>query len=212
MLPIIFAAILFGVALAKLPSEKAKPVNDVLDSVGSAMVVLAGFAMRFAPFAVPALIFDVTALFGWGIFEQLSWFVIVVILGYLLPLGATINMNGTSFFVTVVVVFLAQVFGISMSLPDQPMVVMFSVLASVGAAGVPSGSLPIIVVVLTHFGFPGEALALVLGVERVLDMGRTVVNVTGDVTAACYVSDSEGHPLKVQVSRRSASTTASAAS
>ena len=212
MLPIIFAAILFGVALAKLPSEKAKPVNDVLDSVGSAMVVLAGFAMRFAPFAVPALIFDVTALFGWGIFEQLSWFVIVVILGYLLPLGATINMNGTSFFVTVVVVFLAQVFGISMSLPDQPMVVMFSVLASVGAAGVPSGSLPIIVVVLTHFGIPGEALALVLGVERVLDMGRTVVNVTGDVTAACYVSDSEGHSLKVQVSRRSASTTASAAS
>jgi Na+/H+-dicarboxylate symporter len=84
MLPIIFASILFGVALAKLPSEKSKPVSDVLDSVGSAMVVLVGFAMRFAPFAIPALIFDVTALSGWGIFEQLSWFVIVTIPGYLL--------------------------------------------------------------------------------------------------------------------------------
>jgi DAACS family dicarboxylate/amino acid:cation (Na+ or H+) symporter len=99
-----------------------------------------------------------------------------------------------------------------MSLPDQLMVVTFSVLTSVGAAEVPSASLPNIVAVLTHFGIPWEALTLVLGVERVLDMGRTVVNVTGDVTAACYVSASEGHPLKFQVRRRSASTSATAAS
>lgn len=276
MLPIIFSAIFFGVALTKLPPDKTKAVNDVLDGIGSAMVVLVGFAMRFAPFAVPALIFDVTALFGWAIFEQLSWFVVVVIAGYLLhqfaifaifvrlfanfpalsffrkiipvmvtalstsssaatlpttikvtkeelgvptrlagfvlPLGATINMNGTALFVSVVVVFLAQVFGIAISLPSQLMVVMFAVLTAVGSAGVPSGSLPIIVVVLTHFGVPGEALALVLGVERILDMGRTVVNVTGDVTAACYVSVSEGYSLRNQVDRPSASTTASAAS
>ena len=72
---------------------------------------------------------------------------------------------------------------------------MFAVMTAVGAAGVPSGSLPIIVVVLLHFGIPGEGLALILGVERILDMGRTVVNVTGDVVAACYVARSEGETL-----------------
>jgi DAACS family dicarboxylate/amino acid:cation (Na+ or H+) symporter len=255
MLPIIFFSIIFGVALTRIPAGKARAVSEVLDGVGSVMVVLVGFAMRFAPVAVPALAFDVTARFGWGIFRQLSLFVGVVVSGYLihqfvsygifvrlfaglsplvffrktipvmvtaiatssssatlpttikvteeelgvprrlagfvLPLGATINMNGTSLFVTVVVLFLAQVFGVAMSLPSQLMVLVFAVLTAVGAAGVPSGSLPIIVVVLTHFGIPGEGLAIVLGVERLLDMGRTVVNVSGDVTAACYVAASE---------------------
>ncbi len=111
--------------------------------------------------------------------------------GFVLPLGATINMNGTSLFVTVVVLFLGQVFGIELSALSQLTVILFAVLTAVGAAGVPSGSLPIIVAVLVHYGIPGEGLALVLGVERILDMGRTVVNVTGDATAACYVAAGE---------------------
>ena len=115
--------------------------------------------------------------------------------GFVLPLGATMNMNGTALFVTVVVLFLAQVFGVAMSIADQLSVVAFSVLTAVAAAGVPSGSLPIIVLVLLHFGIPGEGLALVLGVERILDMGRTVVNVTGDATAACYLASSEAAVL-----------------
>ena len=102
------------------------------------------------------------------------------------------NMNGTALFVTVVVLFLAQVFGVPLNFGAQLSVVAFAVLTAVGAAGVPSGSLPIIVLVLLHFGIPGEGLALVLGVERILDMGRTVVNVTGDASAACYVAASEG--------------------
>ena len=108
----------------------------------------------------------------------------------------TINMNGTSLFVTIVVLFLGQVFGIELSALSQLTVILFAVLTAVGAAGVPSGSLPIIVVVLVHFGIPGEGLALVLGVERILDMGRTVVNVTGDATAACYVAASEAQALE----------------
>ena len=104
-------------------------------------------------------------------------------------------MNGTALFVTVVVLFLAQVFGVAMGVAYQLSVVAFSVLTAVAAAGVPSGSLPIIVLVLLHFGIPGEGLALVLGVERILDMGRTVVDVTGDATAACYVASSEGTAL-----------------
>ena len=107
-------------------------------------------------------------------------------------------MNGTARFVTVVVLFLAQVFGVAMGVADQLSVVAFSVLTAVAAAGVPSGSLPIIVLVLLHFGIPGEGLALVLGVERILDMGRTVVNVTGDAAAACY---------QCSVERRNASST-----
>ncbi|GMR23933.1 MAG: dicarboxylate/amino acid:cation symporter [Acidobacteriota bacterium] len=255
MLPVIFSALLFGIALARLPDDKTRAVNELLDGVASAMVVIVGFAMALAPVAVPALIFDVTARFGWEIFQQLSLFLVVVIIGYLvhlfgglalfvrffagfspvtfftkmvpvmitalstsssaatlpttikvaeeslgvpkhlagfvLPLGATMNMNGTALFVTVVVLFLAQVFGVAMSVTDQLAVVAFSVLTAVAAAGVPSGSLPIIVLVLLHFGIPGEGLALVLGVERILDMGRTVVNVTGDATAACYLASSE---------------------
>ncbi len=86
MLPVIFVAILFGAALSQLPAQQSKPVNQVLEGVASATVVIVGWAMRLAPWAVPALIFDVTARFGWQIFEQLSMFVIVVIVGYLIQL------------------------------------------------------------------------------------------------------------------------------
>ncbi len=89
MLPVIVFAILFGLALTMIPRERAEATVKVLDGIGDAMVVIVGFAMRIAPFAVPALIFDVTALFGWEILRHLSFYVIIVLVGYLLHLFGT---------------------------------------------------------------------------------------------------------------------------
>jgi DAACS family dicarboxylate/amino acid:cation (Na+ or H+) symporter len=114
------------------------------------------------------------------------------IAGFVLPLGATMNMNGTSLYEGVTVLFLAQVFGIDLSLGQQVVVVVLSVITAVGAAGVPGGSLPLIMVVLGVVGVPPEAIAIILGVDRILDMCRTTLNVAGDLTAAVYVARSEG--------------------
>ena len=89
MLPVIFFAILFGLALTMISRERAEPTIRVLEGIGDAMVVIVGFAMRIAPFAVPALIFDVTALFGWEILRHLSFYVIIVLVGYLLHMVGT---------------------------------------------------------------------------------------------------------------------------
>jgi DAACS family dicarboxylate/amino acid:cation (Na+ or H+) symporter len=107
--------------------------------------------------------------------------------GFVLPLGATMNMNGTALFEGVTVLFLAQAFGVEMSLVTQGMVLVLVVLTAVGASGVPSGSIPLLIVVLETVGVPGEGIALVLGVDRILDMARTVPNVTGDLVTAIVV-------------------------
>jgi DAACS family dicarboxylate/amino acid:cation (Na+ or H+) symporter len=114
------------------------------------------------------------------------------IAGFVLPLGATMNMNGTALFEGVTVLFLAQVFGLGLSLGQQVAVVVMSVITAVGAAGVPAGSIPLLVGVLAMFGIPPEGIAIVLGVDRILDMARTTVNVLGDVCAAAWVAKSEG--------------------
>lgn len=114
------------------------------------------------------------------------------IAGFVLPLGATMNMNGTSLFEGVTVLFLAQVFGVDLSLGEQAIVMVMCVVTAVGAAGVPGGSLPLLVGILAMFGIPGEGIALILGVDRLLDMARTTVNVTGDLVAASVVARSEG--------------------
>lgn len=113
------------------------------------------------------------------------------IAGFVLPLGATMNMNGTSLYEGVTVLFLAQVFGIHLTLATQVVVIILSVITAIGAAGVPGGSLPLIMVVLATVGVPPEAIAIILGVDRLLDMSRTTLNVTGDLTAACYVARTE---------------------
>jgi len=111
--------------------------------------------------------------------------------GFVLPLGATMNMNGTALFEGVTVLFLAQVFGLGLSLGQQVAVVVMSVITAVGAAGVPGGSIPLLVGVLAMFRVPPEGIAIVLGVDRILDMSRTTVNVLGDVCAAAWVAKSE---------------------
>ncbi len=113
------------------------------------------------------------------------------IAGFVLPLGATMNMNGTALYEGVTVLFLAQVFGVDLSFSQQIVVVLLSVVTAVGAAGVPGGSLPLIMVVLAAVNVPAEGIAIILGVDRILDMCRTTLNVAGDLTAAVFVARSE---------------------
>ncbi|HET9439601.1 MAG TPA: dicarboxylate/amino acid:cation symporter [Longimicrobiales bacterium] len=114
------------------------------------------------------------------------------IAGFVLPLGNTMCMNGTALYEGVTVIFLAQVFGVTLNVPQMIVVMAMSVITAVGAAGVPGGSLPLLVGILAMFGVPGEGIALILGIDRILDMARTTVNITGDLAATCYVGRSEG--------------------
>ncbi len=119
------------------------------------------------------------------------------IASFVLPLGATMNMNGTALFEGMTVLFLAQVFGIELSLTSQIIVVVMSVITAIGAAGVPGGSIPLLVLILETVGVPGEGIALILGVDRILDMSRTVPNVMGDQLTALVVAKSEGAALRL---------------
>lgn len=107
---------------------------------------------------------------------------------FVLTVGATANQNGTALYEGITVLFLAQFFGVDLSLQQQVMVVLLSILAGIGTAGVPGGSLPMIVIVLQSIGVPGAAIGIILGVDRLLDMSRTVLNVSGDLTIAACVS------------------------
>ena len=124
-----------------------------------------------------------------GVSEEVSSFV--------LPLGATINMDGTSLYQAVAAVFIAQVFGIELDLSQQLTIVLTATLASIGAAAVPGAGMVMLVIVLGAINVPVEGLALIFGVDRILDMIRTVVNVTGDATAATVVASTEGELREV---------------
>ncbi|MBL9078112.1 MAG: dicarboxylate/amino acid:cation symporter [Planctomycetes bacterium] len=118
------------------------------------------------------------------------------IAGFVMPLGATMNMNGTALFEGVSVLFLAQVYGVELGLGAQALVVGMAVLTAIGAAGVPGGSIPLLAVVLTQVGVPPEMLALILGVDRLVDMTRTIPNVTSDLVCSLWLSRREGHALR----------------
>ena len=255
MLGLIFFALVFGVALTRIPREASAPVLKVLEGISQAVTVIIGFAMKLAPVGVAALIFSVTARFGFDVLQSLGMYVVMVmaglvihqfgiipalarllagvpygvlfrkgrammvtafstsssnatlpttirtaeqfgvpreIAGFVVPLGATMNMNGTALFEGMTVLFLAQVFGVELSITSQLIVIGMSVITAVGAAGVPGGSIPLLVLVLEMVGVPGEGIALILGVDRVLDMSRTVPNVTGDLLTSLVVARSEG--------------------
>lgn len=110
---------------------------------------------------------------------------------FVLTVGATGNQNGTALYEGVVVLFLAQIMGFELTASQQFKVVFMSILAGVGTAGVPGGSLPLIVAVIESIGVPGLAIGIVMGVDRILDMCRTVVNVTGDLVIAVCVAKTE---------------------
>ena len=110
---------------------------------------------------------------------------------FVLPLGATINMDGTSLYQSVAAVFIAQSYGMDLDISQQLTIVLTATLASIGAAAVPGAGMVMLVIVLGAIGVPAEGLALIFGVDRILDMCRTVVNVTGDATVAKIVSSLE---------------------
>lgn len=118
------------------------------------------------------------------------------IAGFVMPLGATMNMNGTALFEGVSILFLAQVYGTPLALSQQVLVVGMAVLTAIGAAGVPGGSIPLLAIVLTQVKVPPEMLALILGVDRLVDMTRTVPNVTSDLVCSLWLARREGHALK----------------
>jgi Na+/H+-dicarboxylate symporter len=119
------------------------------------------------------------------------------ITSFVLPLGATVNMDGTALYQAVATVFIAQIYGIELTIASQLTVVVMATLASVGAAGVPGAGMITLTMVLTAVGVPVEGLALVLGVDRLLDMLRTTVNVVGDCIAAVVLARLEGEPLRI---------------
>jgi DAACS family dicarboxylate/amino acid:cation (Na+ or H+) symporter len=100
-------------------------------------------------------------------------------------------MNGTSIFEGITAIFLCQVFGIDLTLGQMGVIVAMAVITAVGAAGVPGGSIPLLVGITAMFGVPGEGIAIILGLDRIMDMSRTAVNVYGDITAAAWVAKSE---------------------
>jgi Na+/H+-dicarboxylate symporter len=110
---------------------------------------------------------------------------------FVLTVGATANQNGTAMFEGVTVIFLAQFFGIDLSLGQQLTVMLVCILGGIGTAGVPAGSLPVIALILAMVGIDPQAIALVLGVDRFLDMCRTTLNVVGDLVAAQVISAAE---------------------
>ncbi|MCH1931351.1 dicarboxylate/amino acid:cation symporter [Shewanella sp. A25] len=114
------------------------------------------------------------------------------IASFTLPLGATINMDGTAIMQGVATVFIAQVFGIELTITDYAAVVVTATLASIGTAGVPGVGLIMLAMVLNQVGLPVEGIALIIGVDRLLDMVRTAVNVTGDCVATVVIAKSEG--------------------
>lgn len=119
---------------------------------------------------------------------------------FVLPLGATINMDGTALYQAVAAMFIAQIYALPMGIEGQLTIVLTATLASVGAAGVPSAGIIILILVLQSVGIGGAeaaaGIALILGVDRILDMLRTAVNVTGDLTAASFVARTEGETLE----------------
>jgi DAACS family dicarboxylate/amino acid:cation (Na+ or H+) symporter len=252
MLAVIVFALLLGVGATLVPRPQAEPLLRVLESVAHVMVAIIGLVMTVAPIAVFALVFGVTARFGFELLGSLVAYIVTVIgalaiftavgyplalrfvarrspseffrrarvvmltafstsssnatlpttlrvaqedlgirpevAGFVVPLGATMNMNGTALFEGVTVLVLAQVFGVSLGLGQQLVVVLMSVVTAIGVAGVPGGSLPLLMMVLAMVGVPGEGIALILGIDRILDMCRTTVNVTGDLVTAAIVN------------------------
>ena len=125
-----------------------------------------------------------------GVSEEVSSFV--------LPLGATINMDGTALYQAVAAVFIAQTLNMSLDLSAQITIVLTTVLASIGTAAVPGAGIVMLVIILESVGVPSEGIAIILGVDRILDMVRTTVNVTGDATVSVIIAQSENQLNKIK--------------
>ena len=253
MLPLMVFSLMFGVAISQIPSDEDRHVIiRVLDHVFAACMGIVHFAMRFAPVAVFAIVFNTAFSFGSGILASLALYVVTVVGGlllqqfgvysaalaifgrrspvaffrecrevylyafstassnatlplsldvaehklrlppriarFVLTVGSTANQNGTALFEGVTVLFLAQVYALDLTVGEQVRVMAMSVVAGIGTAGVPGGSLPMVLIVAQSVGVPADGMLLILGVDRFLDMCRTAVNVSGDLVIAALVS------------------------
>ena len=114
------------------------------------------------------------------------------ITSFTIPIGVTFNMDGTALFEVIAAIFVAQVFGIDITLTGQITLITLVLVTSIGVAGVPGGSIPILMAAMASMGIPPQGIALILGVDRLLDMGRTVVNVAGDTVATLFIAKKSG--------------------
>ena len=251
VLPLILFAILVGAVGTQLADDKRRKLQEGLDLVTELMTGIVNFALKLAPYAVPAMIYSVIVKIGIEILVALGVFVIgcVVVLllhlfgtmslwikywakrspaqvwrdmrpvlitafstsssnatlptalacakdtlklqpsvaGFVLPLGTTMNMSGTALYEGCVVLFVAQVFGVDLTIAQQITLLLLSVLSAVAVAGIPGGSLPLIAGLLATFGIPPEGIGIVLGADRILDMTRTMVNVGSDMVTTLVV-------------------------
>jgi Na+/H+-dicarboxylate symporter len=255
VLPLILFSILVGSAGLTLAPERRRRLQDGLETVSQLMTGIVHFALKLAPYAVPAMIFSVIVKVGFDIVIALGLFVIgcggMLLLhlfgtlslwlrflakrsplrffreikevlvtafstssssatlpaalstarerlgispstaGFVLPLGATMNMSGTALYEGCVVLFVAQVFGVHLDFMQQITLVFLSVLSAVAVASIPGGSLPLIAGLLVAFGLPPEGIGIILGVDRILDMMRTMTNVGADMVTAAVVDTAE---------------------
>jgi proton glutamate symport protein len=255
MLQIIFFALMTGICLGLIPSERSRPVINFFEGVNDLIIKMVHIIMKLAPYGVFALISAVVVDFGMDVLIVLMKYSLVVLIGlilhvaivyssaikifskqkvrtffrgirpaqliafssasssatlpvtmecveknlgvpgqiasFALPLGATINMDGTALYQGVSTVFIAQVYGLSLTPVQQLMIVLTAVLASIGTAGTPAAGVITLAIVLKSIDVPMEGIALIMGVERILDMCRSVVNVTGDASCAVVVASSE---------------------
>ncbi|MDZ7659775.1 dicarboxylate/amino acid:cation symporter [Fodinibius sp.] len=263
MLQVVFVALLMGIGLMQIPSEKSKSLVNFFDSLNEVIIKIVDLIMKVAPYGVFALMAGVIVdLAGDDIGQALDllgalfWYTFVVVLGlflhlmivysglfklfskmklrdffkairpamllgfstsssaatlpvtmerveknvgvdeevssFVLPIGATINMDGTSLYQAVAAVFIAQALGMDLGIAQQITIVLTATLASIGSAGVPGAGIIMLVIVLQAIQVPVEGIALILGVDRILDMCRTAVNITGDAAVAVAVAHTEG--------------------
>jgi Na+/H+-dicarboxylate symporter len=251
VLPLILFAIFVGAAGTTLAEEKRRRLQAGLEMITELMTKIVNFALKLAPFAVPAMIYSVVVKIGFDILAALAVFVVGCtammllhlfgtmsiwlklwthrgplgffrdiktvlitafstsssaatlptalataqsplglrpsVAGFVLPLGTTMNMSGTALYEGCVVLFVAQVFGIELDLIHQITLLLLAVFSAVAVAAVPGGSLPLIAGLLITFGIPPEGIGIILGVDRLLDMTRTMVNVGSDMVTTAVV-------------------------
>ncbi|MFT4899753.1 MAG: proton glutamate symport protein [Flavobacteriales bacterium] len=264
MLQVITFAILFGIALISIKSDKSEPVKKFFDGVNEVVLKMVDFIMYLAPIGTFALISNVFVqnsnhfgdlIIGIGGYFMSVIFALVLlalvlyplilwvfakvnplqflkaiapaqllafstsssaatlpvtmdcvknnvgvseeITSFVLPLGATINMDGTSCYQAVAAVFIANVMGFDLTMMDQLTIVLTATLASIGSAAVPGAGMVMLAIVLGQLGVPMEGIGLILGVDRLLDMCRTVVNVTGDAMVSTVIAKQVGQ-LKIK--------------
>lgn len=258
VLPLILFALLVGAVGTQLAAERRHRLQDGLETVTELMTGIVNFALRLAPYAVPAMIYSVVVKTGVEIILALGVFVLgclavmalhlfgvmsvwlklftrrsplqffrdirpVLITafstssssatmptaiacardtlkaspsttGFVIPLGATMNMSGTALYEGCVVLFVAQVFGVDLGIGQQLTLLVLAVLSAVAVAAIPGGSLPLIAGLLATFGIPPEGIGIILGADRILDMARTTVNVGCDLVTTAIVDEKSGLP------------------